>query len=391
MASSTGSVSPAGEAFAMFPPSVPRFWICTAPIVAAASTSASACSTQSGERRISVYVVSAPRTRASPSTRMPRSSSSRHRSSIRSGIGVVSAAIWTSTSVPPAIGRWGAAASSAYACPRLVGEATGGSAGIAFGTRSGARGGVGAAPYRGQLDGLDDLRVARAAAEVAGDRLADGLLARVGAGGEERRGGQEHPGRAGAARRPARLEEGRLEGGEDGALRAGRGQPLDRAHRVAVRLAEGDEAADHRLAVEQHRAGAAFALATALLRAAQAEVLAQHVEEAPHAGRGDLEFDAVDDQLVAHALMPGGPGGSCPSRAARIRSGEAGRSWIQTPVASWMAATTAGAPPSTCPSARTGWMTQPTSSAETTERTATSPVSRSTSTSATAQAQPKAG
>ena len=29
--------------------------------------------------------------------------------------------------------------------------------------------------------------------------------------------------------------------------------------------------------------------------------------------------------------------------AARIRSGVAGRSWIQTPVASWIAATTAGA------------------------------------------------
>ena len=32
--------------------------------------------------------------------------------------------------------------------------------------------------------------------------------------------------------------------------------------------------------------------------------------------------------------------------AARIRSGLAGRSWIQTPVASWIAATTAGAPTS---------------------------------------------
>ena len=33
-------MSPAGEALAMLPPSVPRFWICAAPIVAAASTSA---------------------------------------------------------------------------------------------------------------------------------------------------------------------------------------------------------------------------------------------------------------------------------------------------------------------------------------------------------------
>ena len=53
-ASRTGSVSPAGEALAMLPPSVPRFWIWAAPIVAAASTSAGRCSRQSAERRISV-------------------------------------------------------------------------------------------------------------------------------------------------------------------------------------------------------------------------------------------------------------------------------------------------------------------------------------------------
>ena len=48
----------------MLPPSVPRFWICAAPIVAAASTSAGRCSRQSADRRISVYVVRAPRTSA---------------------------------------------------------------------------------------------------------------------------------------------------------------------------------------------------------------------------------------------------------------------------------------------------------------------------------------
>ena len=55
-ASSTGSVSPAGEAFITLPPIVPRCWICAAPIVAAASTSAGRCSRQIGERRMSVYV-----------------------------------------------------------------------------------------------------------------------------------------------------------------------------------------------------------------------------------------------------------------------------------------------------------------------------------------------
>ena len=54
IASSTGSVSPAGEAFATLPPSVPRFWICAAPMVAAAATSAGTCSRQIADRRISV-------------------------------------------------------------------------------------------------------------------------------------------------------------------------------------------------------------------------------------------------------------------------------------------------------------------------------------------------
>ena len=38
-AASTGSVSPAGEALAMLPPIVPRFWICAPPISRAAATS----------------------------------------------------------------------------------------------------------------------------------------------------------------------------------------------------------------------------------------------------------------------------------------------------------------------------------------------------------------
>ena len=53
-ASSTGSVSPAGDAFITLPPIVPRFWICAAPIVAAAATSAGACVEQASEPRICV-------------------------------------------------------------------------------------------------------------------------------------------------------------------------------------------------------------------------------------------------------------------------------------------------------------------------------------------------
>ena len=44
----------------MLPPIVPRFWICAAPIVAAASASAGSRARMTGEWRSSVHVVSAP-------------------------------------------------------------------------------------------------------------------------------------------------------------------------------------------------------------------------------------------------------------------------------------------------------------------------------------------
>ena len=59
-AASTGSVSPAGDPFATFPPSVPRFWICTPPISRAARARIGRCRPTSGERMTSVYVASAP-------------------------------------------------------------------------------------------------------------------------------------------------------------------------------------------------------------------------------------------------------------------------------------------------------------------------------------------
>ena len=89
------------------------------------------------------------------------------------------------------------------------------------------------------------------------------------------------------------------------------GEALDGAHVAAIDLADGHQAGVHHLAVEEHRAGAALALAAALLGAGQAEVLAQHVEQPAHAGHRDLELDAVDGQVVAHGA----------SRPARRRAG----------------------------------------------------------------------
>src|SRR6267378_6575461 len=59
----------------------------------------------------------------------------------------------------------------------------------------------------GQLDGIEHLRVTRAAAEVAGERLADPLARRRGIVGEQRLRGEEDSRRAIAALRRAQLGE----------------------------------------------------------------------------------------------------------------------------------------------------------------------------------------
>ena len=75
-----------------------------------------------------------------------------------------------------------------------------------------------------------------------------------------------------------------------------RRQPLDRRDRRALDLAHRHQArVDHR-AVDQHRARAALALAAALLGAGQAQVLAQHVEQAAHARGVQLDRRAVDGE-----------------------------------------------------------------------------------------------
>src|SRR4051812_41281125 len=303
VARSTGSVSPAGEALATLPPIVPRFWICAAPIVAAASTSAGTCSRHSADRRMSVYVVSAP-SRSSPrSSPMPRSSSSLERSIIRSGGGPISPVIWTMTSVPPAIGRWAPVARIANASLNVRGVSIGGSTGI------------GSGPWPGDVrDRVDDLRVARAAAEVAGDRLADRVLVGGAAGVDVDAGGHQHPRRADPPLRGACVEERLLELVErrglgrlwlprgrgarrwDARIGAARRKALDRSDEPSVDLADRHETGIDDLAVKHDRARAALPFPAALLRPGQAEILAEDVEQPPHAGDVDLDRLRVDEE-----------------------------------------------------------------------------------------------
>src|SRR5687767_13502455 len=65
---------------------------------------------------------------------------------------------------------------------------------------------------RSERDGVDDLGVASAPAEVAGDRIADPLVGRLAAAVEEGSRGHQHPRRADAALRAAGNQERVLEG-----------------------------------------------------------------------------------------------------------------------------------------------------------------------------------
>ncbi len=173
------------------------------------------------------------------------------------------------------------------------------------------------------------------------------VLLGVAASIEVRLRGHEHARRADAALCAARLEEGLLERAQRARGSAALGQAFDRPELRAIGLADRHEAAVDHLAVEDDRAGAALALAAAFLGAGEAEVLAQHVEEAAHAGHGDLARLAVDGEAEGRAdaasarLREGGHAWA--ASAARMRSGVAGSSVTQTPTASWMASMTAGA------------------------------------------------
>ena len=127
----------------------------------------------------------------------------------------------------------------------------------------------------GQANRGEDLLVAGAAAEVAGERLADLVVARVRRSREEVGGGDDESGGAEAALDRSRFDEGRLDGVEPGAV----GEPLDRRHLVTVGLRREDEAGADEGAVEQHRARAALPLLARVLRPRVAELLAQREEQ----------------------------------------------------------------------------------------------------------------
>src|SRR5262249_9186460 len=140
------------------------------------------------------------------------------------------------------------------------------------------------------------------------------------------RGAHRDPGRADPALRTAARDQLALHRMQHTAAR----QALDRDDPAPVALTGRDQAGVHRLAVELDGAGAALALAAALLGAGQSQILAQHVEQA--LPRRDLNRArlAVDLECELHDVPQRG-------RARAITSGEIGSSSNATPSASSMA------------------------------------------------------
>src|SRR5574338_877174 len=115
------------------------------------------------------------------------------------------------------------------------------------------------------LHRLDDLHVAGAAAEVAAQRRADLGLARRRVAAQERFGAHDQPRRAESALRAEPLVEGALQPAHPAPF----GQRLDRLDAVALDAGGERDAGKPRLAVDQHRAGAALPAVAALLGAGQ--------------------------------------------------------------------------------------------------------------------------
>src|ERR1700738_1286952 len=140
------------------------------------------------------------------------------------------------------------------------------------------------------LHRLDDVLVARAAADVARDRPADLLLAGIGVLIQQRLGDQHHPGSAEAALEPVLLFEARLYRVQ----LAARGEPFDGRHLAAIRLDGEERAGLDRRAVQQDRAGAAAGGVAADVGAGQPQGLPEEVDEQQprlHVGRAGSPVD----------------------------------------------------------------------------------------------------
>ena len=125
------------------------------------------------------------------------------------------------------------------------------------------------------LDGVDDVLIAGAAAEIAGDAFANLAIGRRRVVVQERHRRHDHARRAVAALKAVLFPEPGLDRMQIAVLC----QPLDGRDLRPAGLDREDRARLRAAAVDDHRAGAALAGVAADVRAGQAQLLAQEVHQ----------------------------------------------------------------------------------------------------------------
>src|SRR4051812_567491 len=128
---------------------------------------------------------------------------------------------------------------------------------------------------RGVLDGVHDVLIAGAAAEIARDALANLVLARLRVIGKEIRGAHDHPRRTEAALQAVLLPESCLQRMQ----LAASCQALDRDHSGAVSLNGEHRARFNGAVFDQHGTRAALARVAADVRPGQVQLLAEEVHQ----------------------------------------------------------------------------------------------------------------
>jgi len=139
---------------------------------------------------------------------------------------------------------------------------------------------------------LENLLIAGAAAQIAGERIADLIPRRMWMLVEQRLRGHQDARRAIAALRGAEIRERFLQRMQSSI----RDEPFHGHHASPVTLDAEHEAREHRLIVEQHGAGAALPELAAMFRAAQVQVFTEHLEERFVRSERDFGRLAVDGQ-----------------------------------------------------------------------------------------------
>ena len=150
------------------------------------------------------------------------------------------------------------------------------------------------------LDGVDDVLVAGAAAEVAGDALPDLLLGRLRRVVQEVDRRHDHARGAEAALEAVLFPEAFLQGVQLAVL----GQAFNRRDLRAIGLDGEDGARLGAAAVDEHRAGTALAGVAADVGAGQEQLLAEEVDEEQPGFHVRFSYLAIDGHRDVSHMSP---------------------------------------------------------------------------------------